>query len=456
MAKIFLSFYNGVQNPADPRAMPLFYESFIQGLKQQGHEIFAFMGATFEHDFSNIPAGLLKQMKDFNPDLIFHFNNYFYDISQEFDCPIVIYEVDSPLYYSNPDRLKQNPSRYKFFVASSSSIEILENDFRVPAANIIQIPFFTQVQAQDLPTKYNICFIGTKFGKNGYDSIHRFINLNPTEQERKTFKCLVQRLEQEVFVSKTKLLQGITSDKILETFEPDDIISSLSAHRRLHTLASLVDLGLDLWGTLNWKTDAYEQPWLKLNYHDTPVYSLAHNQFIYNSSKIGFNIGHLQARNGFPWRVFDIMASNACLVTQCHQDLQQYLPGLKLPCYEDAYQARQLCQKILKEENYRLDIVRQSQQIINEKYRFKHVLKTMEQFLDMPLSAGKISHQQTPIIYTLMKQNIPVHVPAPDLKHRLRTIYYALLLVLAQIFPGRKEEKWRDKIQHGLTKYWRV
>ncbi len=393
MAKIFLGFFNGLKDVNNPKALPLFYEGLIKGFRDCGNDVFAIVhsnwGANFTKD--GIPKALLKEIQEFNPDLILLFNNSFYDLTKHFDCPIIVYEVDSPLYYRNIDSIKQNPSRYKFFVCQSSSADILISDFGVPKENVITLPFFTSIQAENVEHKHNISFIGSKFLDTRKHCLNSFMESNPSDSERKIFKNLIDKLEDNVFLSQNELLEGVESDKITSTFNAHQLVFLLSDYKRTKVLSNVADLGLDIWGTPNWANDIYNEPWLILNFHKELVYSIKHNQDIYNSSKIGINIGHLQAKNGFPWRVFDIMASNACLVTEYHGDFQKYMPNLKLPYYSNPYEAREICKKLLQDENWRLDLVSQSQEIVNKNFRFKNTLEIIENFLNMDLGSNSSS-----------------------------------------------------------------
>ena len=108
------------------------------------------------------------------------------------------------------------------------------------------------------------------------------------------------------------------------------------------------------------------------------VYSIQHNQDIYNRSKIGINVSHLQATSGFPWRVMDIMASNACLVTDKHEDFKRLFGKIPIPTYDSASEAYMVCKELLKDEARRREIVMQCQEVINNNYRFKHLLPKLE------------------------------------------------------------------------------
>lgn len=409
MAKVFLAFFNGIKGANEPNAMPIFYEAFIKGLQDSGNDVFAVMHSNWNADFlkNGIPETLLNDIKLFNPDIIFLFNNNFYDLSEYFDCPIVVYEVDSPIYYRNKEALRKKPNRYKYFVASSSSIDIIHEEFGTQKENIIQVPFFTEVYAQDVEQKYNICFIGSKFKNATKSSLNNFLDTNPSDAERFEYRKLVRMLEENPFLTKEELLRDVQSKKVINTFNPMDLISLLSDYNRIKVLSSIADFGLDIWGTPNWATDFYNEPWLILNFHKEAVYTIKHNQDIYNSSKIGINIGHLQAKNGFPWRVFDIMASNACLVTEYHGDFAKYIPNLKLPYFSNAWEAREICKKLIENENYRLDIVAQSQELINKNYRFKNILGIMENDLNITLRADKMGSLKLSVLEQYLKSSIP-------------------------------------------------
>ena len=385
MARIFLSFFNGIQCEDDENVMPAFYEAFCNGLKQNGNDVFVVMHLYWGKNLGKAPALLLKEIKNFNPDLIILFNNAFYDLSKDFDCPIVVYGVDSPLYYSNKECLKKNPQRYTIFELQEASAETLRQDFNIPAENIHILPFFTEIRAENKEFKRNICFIGTKFGNNVQNCINRFMIGKPNDALKNEYITLIQKVRENPFIDEDKLLEDVHSIKLIKCFDKKDIIMSLSTYQRLQTLDAVSDLGLEIWGTSNWASDNFGLPYLNLCYNSEQVYSILHNQEIYNTSRIGISISHLQAKEGFPWRILDIMASNACLVSDYHKSFEKYFPKLKLPCYGNQFEAREVCSKLLKDEAWRRDIVLQSQEIVNKNYRFENTLKKIEDCLGFNL-----------------------------------------------------------------------
>ncbi len=144
-------------------------------------------------------------------------------------------------------------------------------------------------------------------------------------------------------------------------------------------------MGLELYGTENWDSTYYNDSKLNMAYIRKKVYSVEDNQDIYNRSKIGINVSHLQAASGFPWRVMDIMASNACLVTDYHAGFKRLFGDIPIPVYESASEAYELCRQLVKDQSRRREIVLQCQETVANKYRFKHLLPKLEEYSGVTL-----------------------------------------------------------------------
>ena len=193
MANIFMAFFNGVKDEANPDAMPIFYESFVNGLHDAGNNVYILTHPFFAMDFGEINVELKQQIRNFNPDVCIVFNNSFYDLSEVVDCPIIIYEVDSPVYFSNKEVLKRKPERFLYFVASTSSIDIIHNTYGVPKEKIFYVPFFTEIHADDMQPTVNISFIGSKFRPNPKVLPSVFSASNPSKEEKKLFQeCIAE------------------------------------------------------------------------------------------------------------------------------------------------------------------------------------------------------------------------------------------------------------------------
>lgn len=381
MANIFVAFYNGISDPENPNAMPIFYQGFIEGLIKAGNNVYTVAHSCFGCDFEQIDEDLKEQIKRLKLDICFIFSNAFYDLSDIVDCPIVIYEADTPIYYSNKEVLKRKPERFIYFVAQTDSAAVIQREFGVSSDKIFYVSLFTEIYAEDVEKTTNISFIGSKFNPNPLYLPHSFWRLLSNEEKGWYKKC-VETIKNNPNITSEELmvLHNIKSENIKVRLNIKEILMYLSGERRIQLLSALADLGLDLYGTESWGKEYFYNSELTMSFCDKKVYSLTHNQEILNSSRIGINISHLQATSGFPWRVMDIMASDACLVTDYHSDFEKLFPGLKIPTYTSIYEARELCKKLIDDDVWRREVVLQCQEAVNEKFRFRNLLQKLEEY----------------------------------------------------------------------------
>ena len=171
--------------------------------------------------------------------------------------------------------------------------------------------------------------------------------------------------------------------------------NSLSRSKRILTLAAVSDLGLELFGPEDWILDGNSSTVeLHCAYNLKQIYSLKQNQDLYNASKIGLNINHLQAQDGFSWRVLDIMASSACLVSEFTPNIKRFFPDIPIPTFTNAFEARGECQRLLKDDVFRKELTLMCQQEVDVRFRFKHVLPRIEELVGMSLNSpmeGRVS-----------------------------------------------------------------
>lgn len=445
MAKCFVAFYNALGGRDKP-LIPCFYETFIDGLLKSGNEVLVETTNIWSFKTVKCPPHIAKKIKDFNPDVCFLFNNCFYDISNVVECPIVVYEVDSFLFYKNKTVLYQNPNRFLYFVPQTCSFDVLQKELHVDKNKICYVPFFTEVQATKEPLLNNICFVGSKFTDSDKSLIHKFMLLNPTFEEKEQLKQVFSIVSKNPNITIPELEKqiGPVCDKCKSMLKDPYLVVFLSDVRRIKVLSAVADLGLTLYGTKNWTNDLPYND-LVLSYTPETVCSLSDTQKVYNSHKIGINVNNIQAATGFGWRVADIMASNACLVSEYRPDFTTLFPDIPIPFFDNPNEATAICNKLLKNKNMRQDIVAQCQAIIDKKYRFKHTLQIMEQFLGIQLrNKNHIDQAQ---------YMPPINDKGPSvLKRRTKQIIYSLLLlvislpVLHLVFDNKLQQKLKKKV----------
>ena len=164
MAKVLVAFHNGIVDEKNPEAMPAFYEAFIRGLDSAGNQVVVYSHGMFGADFGEIDEDIKNEICGFEPDICIIFNNSFFDLAEVVDCPIIIYEVDSPLYFSNKDDIRKKPDRYLYFIFQEESRKVLKEDYGVNEKQIYFVPFFTEVYADEtVQQTTNVSVIGRLF-----------------------------------------------------------------------------------------------------------------------------------------------------------------------------------------------------------------------------------------------------------------------------------------------------
>lgn len=391
---IFISFVVPKNLATGELKIPLFYENFIRELKNRGFKIFAFVTDQDSNDYRGDIPSEIKQIFSIEFSVCILFNNSFWDISKIVECPIVIYDVDSPEYLFNKESIKNNIDRYRFIENQYENEKLLINEYFIKKSNILVLPFFTGIEAENLNFCRNIVFIGSRFVQPNQKTVmQRVSEIVDNRCEQKLLIDFYKEFIKDPF-KKEELLKKVKfsiNTEVYNYLNQPEFIHECSDYIRVSVLNSICDLGLEIYGDSAWKIDTYNQPLLRLSYNSTPVFSIAQNQELYNSSKLSININHLQARSSFSWRVFDVMASNSCLVTEFQPSLKSICKGIDLPMYENLYDARNVCKKLLLNENMRKDIVCKCKELVNQKYRFENIFDDLAKFSGMILQKRVMS-----------------------------------------------------------------
>ena len=453
MANIVISFSHVLSNKGyPPGTFPVFYDHFINELKNLGNNIYY---------IDNVPMSLkikkqnerilISKIKKLHPDLIILFNNRFPDIdlSKHFDCPIIIYGVDTVLLYSNIDTLKNN-NTYKYIVSSSDDIKSLKETLNVSEDRILKIPFFTGIKAEKTEIKNNIVFIGSCWDYTNL--ISEFTKLNPTNSEISYLNEIIKEIEENPFIQESNLKAKYQnkSENLVNIIDINKILWFISSTKRVKILSKVSALGLKIYGTKNWRNLSF-YPELSLAYSPELIYSVKQNQDCYNSAKIGISTSHAQAVAAFPWRITDIMASNACLVTDYHSDFEKYFPGLEIPTYKTQQEAYDICKYLLNNEKERLEIVKECNNVINKNFRFANHLADIEAFTGVKLRNNTQGEAKFLPILNNKKQNKKLTTlekffsltNTKDKKHKIITVMGVKIKIKRE--PHKETVKWKSQ-----------
>lgn len=392
MARIFVAMYNFCRKPDDFEAMPPFYESFINGLKCAGNQVLCFHHKTFKRAFENeIPDPIRQLLKDFNPELCILFNNSFWDISKIVECPIVIYDVDSPLMFAHKDLLKDEVDRYKFVINQTKGSEIIGEQFGASPKQICYIPFFTEISASTVTPTKNIVFLGANWLYRGLNFLPSFLAECPDIKDREYAQKVLKNFSAHPFTDAVDIYDHCRfhPHQVIKLGDINRAAFEISGLKRIHYLRAIVDLGLEIRGSY-WTASCMNYfPELQLAFNNVNTFTKQENEDFYNSAKIAINTKHIQAVSGFSFRVCDILASNACLVTEEANDLATLFEKAKIPSFTSSVELREQCLRLLNNENERQEIVLRAHEIIDEKFRFKNVLDKLESFLNINLRSDE-------------------------------------------------------------------
>jgi hypothetical protein len=343
----------------------VFYDGFIKALLRCGNDVKAINSSAFlkkpwngeNHLSSFIDADrLTEEVKNFAPDLIIAFNHSIpREALDNTNCPVIVWDADSLQFYNDKEYLRENMDRYFFFCFSKAGVQNALT-FGAPEEKVHLVYAGTAIEAEDIPQDKNISFIGTNFTVP-----YEFVKML-RDKGSSSVKPIAEELAKNYYADQDEIIRKYGADWVNDYMDVPTLASIKSTQVRNSLLNDLHPLGLTIYGPPGWHDVGTQLPWLAMCYNDTRVYSLKHNQDIYNSSKLCINVSHAHTVDGFPWRVMDIMASKGCLVSDYKPGLAELTKGyVDLPMYEDRREAYELCKKLLKDDVWRKDIVAGSQ-----------------------------------------------------------------------------------------------
>lgn len=382
-----------------PFSLEPYIESFINVLARQGNAVLPcilhdFKGSKYLSKIANTYSAR-TEIDKFSPDLIVAFNNAILpEAIKTTKCPILIVASDSPVFWKEMPFFLAHKDRYKIAFFNSDFVPYLVQELGMSLKDLVLIPYSTDIHAQPQPSRWDVSFIGNFYnpGDPFYHDLLRYAKGLPLEKQTR-IKKLVTDIFEEIKANhkdsaqtrkhfeELVLLLGISFD--YSQFIRD-VFLALTFNMRLNFLQSLLDFDLHIWTwdeNLKVLANHYDV-WKKC--HLEPAASTKENESVYNSSKISLNLPHAQVNTGFSWRVCDILASNAMLLSYPSADLQTLFQGA-IPTFLTAQDLRDKVNYYLKNEKERKEIVAFCQNIIQKNHRYENVFSILQEFLHMPL-----------------------------------------------------------------------
>lgn len=433
VARVLFSLFSNINWLGDSEIDP-FYEGFIKALQEQKNDVMLLRTNEFlplqqkNELYSSISnSKLIQSVADFNPDVIIAANNHIPKvILDSLDCPIILWTADNPSWYSDKEYIKKNISRYKFFHHGWDNIhvKVCMESFGAKLNQNFCVGHATGIQSKDSLINSNIVFVGT------IGHPHNMINFLKYHCKNKD----MMRLKEFYKETLKSPLNNIFND-FHQRLNLSDMHQVITGNNRIKTLDAISDLGLEVYGLpTNFLDVAAYSMELALCFNYTPIVSIKDTQDLFNSSKIGVNLYSAHAITSFSWRVPDIMASNACLVSPYKEDLVKFNPYIKMPTFESPQECRELCQKLLKDEVWRRDVVTASHKAIEEHGRFEHMFKTIEEVIDVQLLNVKSNGTKGKLRLLKARDHIKLpYKPVSYVSRRIRSSNRAKRFIIASI-----------------------
>jgi len=385
MANILITYYK-VQELKFGKILA-FWDGLFKELKNCGNNLLVINTAYFNDYNSNVVKNkkldrlILDRVDQFKPDLIITFNHRIpYSILETYkDIPSVIWDGDALEYFCDLKYIKENIERYKIF-SISESWEKGYIDFGFKKNQIYQVPPATAIYKEDIPQDIKISFLGGIHYDTG--KIKKLICSHKYEEQ-------LWNIQQEYLNSETFDYEALFCKYFQNDYENLNLNNAdlwPFFNYRWLVLANLLDLGLKIYG-LRWDEVVKTMPQITTAFFNKNVWSLEDNQEFYNRSVISISPIHPQGcGSGFPWRIYDVMASNACLVSEHSSDLKKLTSGqVEIPMFHTPWQAREICQDLLKDDTARYEIITASQKYVDNNARWIHHFKNIEDIMNIKI-----------------------------------------------------------------------
>jgi len=385
MSKIVLLFF-----APDTYVEPCYYSQLAEEFKKFNHNILAVN--TFKNKNDTISSPICPKIEDriinFKPNLIISFNNVSSEkIYQDTNCPIFILESDFYDYFPNKELIKKYQDKIYIGIFSKYRFKLWYKTLSfLPREKFVYFKNSTSLttssgQVQNI----NISIIATVLGLNPKNAVVQSLvrNYGNFEATAKTAH-IIKKAYRDLNLVDTQDYAFLNSSAI-------DLFHYISYLKRPYLLNNLADLGLTVSGKFyDLKHIFSGLPDFALCLNPEEVITKQANEDFYNRSKISINAHFAhnidnEEVSGYSWRVCDIMATNACLVsTNCRAIKEDFGKWVDIPMFSDRHSVYELCKKLLEDDQWRSDISLRSQAaIIEGKYRFSDRIEEMEEIFNL-------------------------------------------------------------------------
>lgn len=294
-----------------------------------------------------------------------------------------------------------------------TSVKEFEKKFPILKERVHYLPFCTNINDFNHETEkdINISFIGNLFANP-----HKIIKHSKNDKEFRggVFKFFKEvennfHLDADYYLRKYNLTEKL---KIMKR-DADNFVTLaagiISTNNRIKALDAISDLGLVIYGPENWlRTLDYSYKLASCYQYVEYIKTRQQLCSIYDRSKIGININHHQAGSGLGYRVFDVLASSALLITNFQEDsdlIRLFGKDHKIPTYRSLEELRRKTKYYLDHEDERKELVAYCNQLVAKKFSFEERVTQMIQivypdFVPLANNPAKTQYITIPKFYT--------------------------------------------------------
>jgi Glycosyl transferases group 1 len=328
---------------------------------------------------------LIRHIKSIRPAFILSTNRGGITgrMTEELDCPIISWLVDHvPFKHDGGDSRTLFGPRDHVVVSASAMVPAIEKRYPALAGRTHFLPFATREGDRREPGNsapdINVSFVGTFFyGHDFLVLLRRYRNDARISSALLAAASAVERdfrSDIEGIVDKLGLSEVLADNHVAIEDLHMAIANVASMNKRIRALDAIADLGLVLWGTDNWiDAAAYSLPLLRCYRFGEFIKTREQLSEVYRRSRVAVDVPHVQAVGGLPYRVFDILASPALLITEYHPEsdlFRLFGKNAPVPTYRNTDDLRRIVQHYLANEDERRAVVEKCNALVANGFHF--------------------------------------------------------------------------------------
>lgn len=230
-----------------------------------------------------------------------------------------------------------------------------------------------------IPKVHNITWVASLLDASGYTLLYRYCIDNPDRAALLNWVVDVVRQGSKINYDHAigaESISGLLDEhKWSRPFFEMQIQNLISNQSRISVVDRLHHLGLSVFGNHEWiNAAAYNANILTVYNEGKAISSHEDIMKIYNASKICINMSQMQSGAALPYRIIDILASDALLITNYHPQSDAFeIFGKDCPIvmYKNLDELSTLCEYYLSHEDERRSLVVKCNEMVKNGFDFR-------------------------------------------------------------------------------------